>query len=103
MKVRFEFFFSELLTLVIKAVVGNICFFGYLPVIMSCFHHSPWFTFIDKKKRDILSMLINARDEENAGLTDHELIGQVFGFLVAGTEVNATEFYLWGFSYQIPF
>ncbi|KAK3091002.1 hypothetical protein FSP39_016384, partial [Pinctada imbricata] len=42
------------------------------------------------EKRDILSILMDARDEKGSGLSDRQLIGHVFGFLVAGFETTNT-------------
>lgn len=40
--------------------------------------------------KDILSILMSARDEEGSGLSDKDLFGQILGFLIAGYETTST-------------
>lgn len=40
--------------------------------------------------KDILSILMSARDEEGLGLSDKDLFGQILGFLIAGYETTST-------------
>jgi cytochrome P450 len=41
------------------------------------------------EQRDVLAMLLHARDEDGSGMTDFELIGQTMTLLIAGHETSA--------------